>query len=216
MSEPVIPERTRYARIWDEWHEYKTAQHAKGVGGQDLSVWLTERCVASKSQSAELTRKLEELTPLLSNAIRERNKYDAECDRLEAKVEDLEAKLAAMTEDRDLWAKDHGDDCPYKDQVEEQQSLIRELGDKVAELEIKITARESLLDRLNAANERLNKSWDILKASSDEMSELISQQAAAIERLTKYVSHDCGKQEDPLEPCTCGLDAVLSRQELAK
>lgn len=94
-----------------------------------LIVRLIEEIGAAEATTAELTRKLEELTPLLSNAIRERNKYDVECDRLEAKVEDLEAKLAAMTEDRDLWQSDHDGDCPYKGQVDGQQSLIRELGD---------------------------------------------------------------------------------------
>lgn len=134
-------------------------------------------------------------------------------EELERELEDLRCPLSADSHRLEKMKQHH---CPQWGANREQAALIRELGDKVAELEIKITARESLLDRLNAANERLNKSWDILKASSDEMSELISQQAAAIERLTKYVSHDCGKQEDPLEPCTCGLDAVLSRQELAK
>lgn len=111
-----------------------------------------------RAKSAELTHKLEELTPLLSNAIRERNKYDAECDRLEAKVEDLEAKLAAMTEDRDLWANDHGDDCPYKDQVEEQQSLIRELGDALRH----IKAHQEIV---GAAMHAYSATWHIAAAA---------------------------------------------------
>lgn len=45
----------------------------------------------------------------------------------EAKVAELEQKLAAMTEDRDLWQSDHDDDCPYKDQVENLKQVTSAL-----------------------------------------------------------------------------------------
>ena len=51
----------------------------------------------------------------------------------EAKVAQMQADLDAMTADRDLWREDHGDDCPYKDQLEMAQKVIREYQEQINE-----------------------------------------------------------------------------------
>lgn len=43
-----------------------------------------------------------------------------------AEVETLTRELAAMTEDRNLWREDHGDDCPYKEQLDLLQTTAAE------------------------------------------------------------------------------------------
>ena len=50
--------------------------------------------------------------------------------KAEAELAAAQAELKAMTEDRDLWREDHGDDCPYKERAEAAEtSLARVKGE---------------------------------------------------------------------------------------
>jgi hypothetical protein len=44
---------------------------------------------------------------------------------IEFKLADANEKLAEMTKDRDLWRDDHGDDCPYKDEIVEARRVAQ-------------------------------------------------------------------------------------------
>lgn len=86
MSEPVISERAlgdcQYRHDW--------------IGGRCNTCGCRMDWDELNQKACAAEAKVAELTPLLSNAIRERNKYDAECDRLEAKVEELEQEKEEM------------------------------------------------------------------------------------------------------------------------
>lgn len=57
-----------------------------------------------------------------------RDNEDVQADRitaLEAQLATAQRELAEMTTDRNLWRDDHGDDCPYKEQLAEARRLAQ-------------------------------------------------------------------------------------------
>jgi len=53
--------------------------------------------------------------------------------KAEARVRELEQKLAEMTRDRDLWRDEHNGDCPNKAMVETLEQQLKEARDALTE-----------------------------------------------------------------------------------
>jgi cell division septum initiation protein DivIVA len=90
------------SRIYSEWDEYKKAAHAKGIGGMDISSWLTGQLLDALRSLAVMREENERLTKklLISETMVEAD---------EADLTRLEAELSLRTQERDTLQAEHDD-----------------------------------------------------------------------------------------------------------